>query len=136
MNAMSQLRYFAAVALALASIVVLSGCTAPQDAFTDLQGDRESQDELPQLADYAYDNVDVSTSRFVGEHDDTSLWLAQGLEDAGICIVADAGDDAWAVGCGGQTIKIGGVAGTFEVVPDGAIAPEGATQLSENVYAW
>lgn len=61
MNAMSQVRYFAAVTLALASIVLLSGCTAPQDAFTDLQGDRESHDELPQLADYAYDNVDVST---------------------------------------------------------------------------
>lgn len=136
MNAMSHPRYAAAAALALASIVLLSGCTAPQDAFTDLRGDRESRDELPQLAEYAYDDVEVSTSRFVGEHDGTSLWLALGLEDSGICIVADAGEDSWVVGCGGETIKIGGMAGTYEVLPDAATAPEGATKVSENVYAW
>lgn len=136
MSAMSQLRVAALASLALASIVLLSGCMASQDAYADLQGDRESHDELPRLADYAYDNVDVSTSRFVGEYDGTSLWLARGLEDSSICIVAAAADDAWFAGCGGATTKIGGIAGTFEVIPDGARGPEGATRVSENVYAW
>lgn len=135
-NAMSHLRHAAAVALALASIAFLSGCVAEQSAFTDLRSDREAHDELPQLADYAYGEVDVSTSRFVGEHDGTSVWLAEGLDGYRVCIVADAGDDGWIVGCGGGTTKISGLAGTFEVVPDHAPAPEGATQLSENVYAW
>lgn len=136
MSAMSRLRFAATASLALASIVLLSGCTVSQDAYADLRGDQETHDELPRLADYAYDNVDVSTSRFVGEYEGTSLWLAQGLEDSSICIVAAAADDAWVAGCGSGTTKISGITGTFEAIPDGAIGPEGATRVSENVYAW
>lgn len=107
-----------------------------QNEYADLQGDRETRDELPQLADYAYDDLDVSSSRFVGEHDGTSLWLAQDLDNSTVCLVADAGDDEWIVGCGGGSTNIGGIAGLFEVVPDSVPAPEGAMQVSENVYAW
>lgn len=132
---MPHVRYSAAGALALASIILLVGCSAPQGAFTDLQGKRDIRDELPQLGDGAYDNVDVETSRLVGEHEGTLLWLAEGLDDSAVCLVADAGDD-WIVGCGRAAVKVGGAAGSFEVVPDGAIAPESATQVSENVYGW
>lgn len=53
-----------------------------------------------------------------------------------MCIVADAGEDEWVVGCGGAGTKVDGMAGSFEIVPDGIPAPEGATQISENIYAW
>lgn len=104
--------------------------------FTDLQGDRASGDELPVLTDYAYDAVDASTSRFVADHEGASIWLAEGLEGTTVCLIVDAGADAWVVGCGGAPTRVGGLTGSFEVVPDGAPAPEGATQISENVYAW
>lgn len=133
---MSRLRYASASALALASIALLSGCMAQPAMFSDLQGERASDDELPPLADYAYDNVDVSTSHYIGEHDGTSLWLAQGRENSTVCLVADAGENAWVVTCGGAATKVSGVAGTFEVVVDGAPAPEGAVKVSDNVYAW
>jgi len=136
MTVMPRFRLAAVGALAVASVVLLAGCSAQQNAFTDLQGERGASDELPQLADHAYDDLDVSSSRFVGEHEGTSLWLAQGLEDSSVCLVADPGDDDWVVGCGGGGTKVVGRAGSFEIVPDGVPAPEGATQVSENVYAW
>ena len=129
-------RKVAAAAFTLASFALLSGCAAQQSSFTDLQGSRESQDELPQLADYAYDDVDESTSRFIAEHEGTSLWLAAGLEDSTVCLVADAGAEAWVVTCGAGAFNSSGVTGTFEVAPDGATAPEGSMQISENVHAW
>jgi len=133
---MSRIRVLATPALAVAAIALLASCVSQQDGFADLEGNREAIDELPQLEDYAYDSVDTSSSRYVGEHDETSLWLARGLAGATVCLVADAGEGAWGVACGGGTgFQTGGVAGSFEVVPDGGAAPEGATQVSENVYA-
>lgn len=103
MTVMPRFHHAAVGALAMASVVLLAGCSAQQNAFTDLQGERGASDELPQLADHAYD---------------------------------DPGDDDWVVGCGGGGTKVVGRAGSFEIVPDGVPAPEGATQVSENVYAW
>lgn len=91
---------------------------------------------MPQLADYAYDAVDVSTSHYLGEHDGASLWLAQGLEESTICLVASAGVEDWVVGCGGATTKVSGTTGTYQILADEATAPEGAVRISENVYAW
>lgn len=125
------------VALVTGGILALSGCTTTAIEFSDLHAERESQDELPVLEDYAYESVDTSTSRYVGDHDGTSLWIAEGLAGAEICLVADPGDSNWIVSCGGGSeLGTGGVAGHFTVVPDGAPAPEGATKISENVYAW
>ena len=135
-GAMPRLRYASATALVLASITLLSGCSTDLVGFSDLQGERESRDELPELTDYAYDDVDVSTSRYVGEHAGTSLWLARGLENSTVCLVADAGEDEWVVGCGGGTVGVDGLAGKYQVVVDGVQAPEGAVKISENVYAW
>ena len=134
MNGMFRPRSVVAGALALASVVVLSGCGSSGELFSDLGGDRQDRDELPALADHAYDNVDVSTSRFVGEHDGASVWLARALDGSRVCLIADAGDEAWVVGCG--VGKVSGIAGSFEVQPDGMATPEGAERLSENVYAW
>lgn len=90
---------------------------------------------MPELTAYAYDDLDVSTSHYVGDHEGASLWLAQGLKEATVCLVVDAGEEEWVVACGGATLKVDGEAGTYEVVADGAQEPEGAVKISENVYA-
>lgn len=45
-------------------------------------------------------------------------------------------ESTWVLGCGDENapVGIGGVAGTFTAVPDGVPHPEGATQISDNVY--
>lgn len=133
---MLRLRYASATALAIASVALLSGCTGQAEGFSDLEGERNASDELPQLTDGAYDEIEVSTSHYLGTHEGTSLWLARGLEAVPVCIVAYAGEGAWQVGCGGAPTTISGAAGTYEVVSDGANAPSGAVKVSENVYAW
>lgn len=136
MGPMSRLGFVSATAVSFAAITLLSGCSGQLDGFVDLQGEKQDRDELPELADNAYDELDVSTSRYIGEHEGTSLWLAQGLENSTVCLVADAGEKEWLVGCGGGAVKVSGQAGTYQVVGDGAAAPEGAVKISENVYAW
>lgn len=126
-----------AITLMAGGIFALSGCTTSVGEFSDLQTERESQDELPTLEKYAYESVDPSTSRYVGEHDGTELWIAEGTEDSSACLIADAGADSWIVSCGGRSgVETGGIAGHFMVLPDGAFAPDNATKISENVYAW
>ena len=113
------------------SAVMLTGCVQ-YTTYADLEGERDAADQLPELEEYAYDSLDASTSRFVGEHDGTSLWLAKGEEAAPVCLVAQRGKD-WIVGCGDRT---SGGPGSFEIFPDGSLIPEDATKVSENVYAW
>ena len=130
-------RRSATVLLIAACALTLSGCATSTDGFGDLQTQRGSEDELPALAESdAFDNVDISTSRYVGEHDGASLWIAEGVVDAQICLVAVAGESEWGVSCGGAAgVITTGVTGTFMVIPDGVPAPENATKISENVYA-
>lgn len=134
---MPRLRNLAVPALIAATLVTLTACVGQQGPFADLDTDREADDTLPQLENHAYEHVDVASSRFVGEHEGTSLWLAHDVEGSGACLIADAGEGEWNVGCGGDTgLTVDGMAGLFAVVPNNATAPEGATQISENVYAW
>ena len=120
-----------AVTLVAMSAAMLTGCVQ-YTTYADLEGERDAADHLPELEEYAYDSLDALTSRFVGEHNGTSLWLAKGEEANSACLVAQRGDD-WIIGCGGG---MSGGPGSFEIYPDGAVVPEGATQVSENVYAW
>ncbi|MEJ6555379.1 hypothetical protein PQI51_10150 [Microbacterium esteraromaticum] len=125
------------MALIAGSIFTFSGCSTPAGQFSDLQADRTPKDELPVLAEeYAYEGVDPSTSRYVGDHDGTSLWIVEGLAESPICLVAVAGESEWFVSCGGATgVGLKGIAGDFLALPDGALPPEKATKVSENVYA-
>lgn len=102
--------------------------------FSDLEGDQDASDELPQLDD-AFGDVDAASSRSVGAHDGTLLWLARGAESSSVCLVAFAGGEDWVVSCGGDTLEIDGAVGNFLVQPDDFPAPEGATKVSENVWA-
>nr|WP_314842296.1 hypothetical protein [uncultured Microbacterium sp.] len=44
-------------------------------------------------------------------------------------------DENWVVGCGGDSLGVGGLAGDFTVEPDGGLPPDGAAAISKNVYA-
>lgn len=125
----------AAAAVPLAAVLALSGCVSDLETYADLQRDREPADELPGLPENPYESVDESSSRYIGEHDGRSLWIAEGVDDAMMClvVVTDAAD--WIVGCGDGAPRVSGATGTFGVVADGVPAPGGATMISENVYA-
>ncbi|WP_396641929.1 hypothetical protein [Microbacterium sp.] len=119
------------------SAFLLAGCIASAFPYAVLEEAAQPEDELPaELPAYAGDGADLETARFVGEHDDSSLWLMRGAEITDICILAYRDDTAWVLGCGlaSGPVGIGGMAGEFTVVPDGTPAPEGTTQVSENVY--
>lgn len=127
----------AAAAVAALSAVTLSGCAGGGTAYAVLDREPEARDEVPaDLPAYAWDDVDQATARFVGEDEGTSLWLARARDDASACLLAYADQESWVLGCGGDgaSFSIGGIAGTFTVVPDGAPAPEGMARVSENVY--
>lgn len=128
-------RIVAATALALVSAGVLTGCSFVSSDLDVLDSDRQVADELPILEDYSYDEVDEPSSRYVGEHDGISLWVARGTESPA-CLVAVGEDaDEWLVACGGLPLRMSGLDHAFELRPDGAPAPEGGTRVSDNVYA-
>ena len=127
----------AAATVTVLSAVALSGCTGVGAAYAVLDREAEARDEVPaDLPGYAWDNVDQATARFVGEDEGTSLWLARARDDTSACLLAYADEESWVLGCGGggALFSVGGMTGTFTVVPDGAPAPEGMTRVSENVY--
>ncbi|MFJ6550452.1 hypothetical protein [Microbacterium sp. NPDC091676] len=123
--------------VAVLSVVALSGCTGVGATYAVLDREAGARDEVPaDLPGYAWDDVDQATARFVGEDEGTSLWLARARDDTSACLLAYADEESWVLGCGGDgaPFSLGGVTGTFTVVPDGAPAPEGMTRVSENVY--
>lgn len=119
------------------SAFLLAGCITSGSPYAVFEEEAQPADELPaELPAYAGDGADLETARYVGEYDKSSLWLMRGAEKNDICILAWQDEAAWVLGCGFASgpVGIGGMAGKFTVVPDGVPAPEGTTQVSENVY--
>ncbi|KQR39681.1 hypothetical protein ASF80_09895 [Microbacterium sp. Leaf159] len=125
----------AACAIALISLTALTGCSFTSTTLAVFETDRVAEDELPPLEEDSYSPVDVESSRYVGEYEGVSLWIAKGT-DSSTCLVAitDPEDD-WGIGCGGLPTRISGSGHTFEVRADDWPAPEGMTRVSDNVYA-
>lgn len=74
--------------------------------------------------------------RYVGEHEGTSLWIAEGVEASSVCLVALRGDSEGFISCGGTSgVATQGQAGSFTVIPDSGFTPDNAMKISENVYA-
>ena len=78
------------------------------------------------LSDHPYTGVEPDSSRYVGEHNGASLWLAKGTTSpAETCLIAYADPDTWHVVCGvSPGLGARGTAGGFVVVPDDAPVPE------------
>ena len=125
------------VALSMFLALALSGCIGVGSGFAVLDRDAEPEDVLPSgLPDFSDEDVEPSSSRFVGEHDGDQLYLAKS-KDGGICLlVAPENPRDWVMGCGaGIAVDVGGPSGNYLVRPDAAPAPEDSVRISPNVYA-
>lgn len=123
-------------AIGLAAACGLTGCVDTGPAFSVLDREAQEVDALPtDLPDYADDNLDPASSRFVGEHDGDRLYLAKG-EDSSVCLVIFPDDGEWVAGCSGDyaPFTVGSQALGYEVRPDSAPVPTGAERISENVF--
>lgn len=119
-------------------LATTTGCAQQRASYADLTEapavDKPTPADLPE---YALEDFDVETIRWVGEHDGTEFWLGEGAEDYAVCFLGYVDAEDWVGGCAGD----GGTMGTrsgdgpvFHVVPDGGDPPSGATKLSNNVY--
>ena len=134
-------RIVAAFCIALAT-ALLSGCaqgtfTSSSFTYSSLEADADSGDTLPREVVDAASNLAPDTARFVGEHNETSLWLAWGVEGDSVCLVQYPNDGEWSASCNnaGGTMEVLSVdRERIVVVPDGAPVPDDAVVLTPNVY--
>jgi hypothetical protein len=123
---------------ATAAVGMTSGClsqAASDPEYTDLSTESSTQKDTPvTLPDYALESFDLETIRWVGEHEGTDLWLASGLDEFSICLLAYPNETEWVGGCGGGDMTLSGSGRTYFVVADAATAPSNAVAISENVY--
>jgi hypothetical protein len=130
----------AAAGLALTlSAIVLGGCAAFPTSYAVLDRDAEPADTVPDdvIEQDSGDVADLASARFVGDHSGSSLWLLRGVEPSTVCVLAYRDESEWGMGCGGERgpIEISGPAGHFAAVPEDYPTPDGATRISDNVYA-
>ncbi|RUQ98116.1 hypothetical protein [Labedella endophytica] len=121
--------------LGLVMAAALAGCASPGGyAVIDAEPAADSP-ALPELPDYALDNVDESTLRYAGDDDGTPLWLGVGAETATMCLFAYPNETEWIVSCGGDAgpLEMSGAGSTYRLQPDGMPVPDGWTAVSENV---
>lgn len=117
--------------------LIFSSCTVPGNGYSILDREAQASDKVPEtLPDYAGDDADLSSSRFVGEHDGTSLWLMKGNDAEAVCLLAYPDAEGWVIGCSGiaSQSRLGGAGAGFLFQPDFAPEPEGSIKISANVY--
>lgn len=124
-----------AAAVAAATTLLLAGCS-DTDGYAVFDREQNADDRLPELPDYAVEDVEVDSARHVGDHDGVGLWLIRSVEEPGICLLAYADEKAWVSGCGGVSgVGLTGTGvGSFWAVPDGQTSEDGDVQVSENIW--
>ncbi|GAA1162481.1 hypothetical protein [Nesterenkonia sandarakina] len=123
-----------ALTIALTALIGTSGCSEPTERYSDLTEDATSEKPLP---DAIHDHdLDPESVRWVGEHEDSELWLGLGANVGGTCLVVYPDDDRWVTGCstGDEVSVSNGDGWDYRVRPDSAELPEGAIQVSYNVF--
>ncbi len=114
------------------------GCTSGGGGYAVFDRDPVASDELPaEYVERDSDLIDAGTSRLVGEHEGTRLYLVEGATGSSICLVVLPADEEGMAGCGGGggPMQVSNARETYEVRPDGYDVPDGAVQISENVFA-
>lgn len=135
----SRRRLASVIALTVA-MLVLTGCAADSDGYTDLERDRTSDDHVPQEIIDAFSEAfeaNFESARFVGEDDGASLWLMNGERPENICLLMWASPEDGIIGCGmkGAEFTSGNGSRTYQVVPNGWVTDaEHVTPISSNVY--
>ena len=119
----------AAIAVA---VLLLAGCVG--ERFSDLEGPATADDVLPaDLPDYASEEIDADSVRYVGEHEGRTFYLA--LRDpSGICVIVYQSSEQWVSGCGGMgNVSVYDGTVTASVVPDGSPVPENGIRIGNNI---
>lgn len=134
------LKVASVAAVALSVVLGLTGCFGSGSGsglgFAVLDAAADPGDTLPtDLPDDAYDGLDPASSRFVAEHEGDRLFLAKG-ENATICLVVYPDNRDWVIGCsrGDGSGTVSSRSRSYGVRPDAAPAPEGAKEISPNVF--
>lgn len=135
----SSLKLAAAAGIGFLAALALAGCFSSGYSYAIFDRQAEPSDAFPSdLPDYAADDLDPASSRYVTEHEGNALYLVKSSGDAagGVCLLVypDNSPD-WVVACGGTPdLGVGGPTGDYIVRPDAAPAPEKATQISTNIF--
>jgi len=124
------------VLLAAVLGVALTGC-AGQAAYPDFDREQTADDRLPDDFPVETDEFDLSTTRYVGSHEDIDYFLIKpedGADAVGPCLVVIAPTGP-VIGCGGKPLTVGSEGNEASLAPAGMPAgeAEGWTRLSENV---
>lgn len=96
-------------------------------------------DALPtSLPDYATNQLDLTTSRFVGDYDGSAIYVVQSSDDAPFCVLIypKSPPTDWVMGCGdGIPLTVTAPGGlSVKLLPRNQ-APDGWTPLDANVSA-
>ena len=115
-----------------AAVLVLMGC-APGAGYADLDREASAADTAPaDLPDYALDEMDTGTLRFVDEFDHMRVFLAKG-NDQPLCILIYVNELDWTSSCGSEMMSAS--TGNLEVMIVNDATPErkGWTRVSDNL---
>lgn len=133
----------AVCAITAAFALLLTGCVDSGPSFAVLDAEPRAADQVPDdpPAHFFGDEspADFSSARFVGEHNEASLWLMRDKGERGICLLAYVDAETANFGCvddASSYFESGGPAGTFVVVADGEVGPDATRKVSENVYSY
>ncbi|MEV8357662.1 hypothetical protein [Microbacterium sp. NPDC076895] len=139
-------RGIAVLAVGFVGVLGLVGCTETTPEPTNsprtytygiFDTGAEDVDTLPEAASDLLSDLTQSMSRYAGDDDGTQVWAVRGIGAEGLkfCLVLVAHDQA-STGCTSRGV-LGvsrGTSATYQLVPDGDPAPDGAVKLAENVF--
>ncbi|TFC64036.1 hypothetical protein E3O62_01750 [Cryobacterium sp. TMT2-15-1] len=115
-----------------ATVFTLMGCS-PAEGFSDLRSTPSAEDAVPSsLPDYALDDFDTDSLRFVSAVDETQLYLARG-RDFPVCLLAYRTATDWQGACGPSMTTIASPGFEVMVVQDGMPNREGWSKAGENL---
>jgi hypothetical protein len=138
-------RGIAVLAVGFVGVLGLAGCTPAQSGYDDRASLYSAFQREPDALDTPPEGIEdsglirtPSDVRYIGEHNDTDLWLIASGEEgtAEFCLSVDSHSVGLSTACGGTgSMWIqGGDGPIYHLVPNGSAAPEGATQIFDNVY--
>jgi hypothetical protein len=122
-------------------VLVLTGCSG--SGYSVLDRDAEAGDALPaDLPDSASDNFVPTSVRFAGTYAGDLIYAAKGVESASyggesVCLlVYPELSKKWSTVCGHGPVRVGDGFRSYALRIDGAPVPDGAVQVSPNVFVF
>lgn len=120
-------------------VLCLTGCFIQDErippTYEDLNRPFTDDDRYPALPERSLPaEIDVASSRKVGEAGDYALFLSRFRDSEETCLTAYASPTLWNISCGSGTYEAENNQGTLLVIPDAGSAESGWVRISANVY--